>query len=89
MAQFITDAIKKHCNENFDVNVYEEDNNFVTIYSAEDHGWSFNNHLCWAMAYIEKVTGHKVRAFNYSYDYRCSSGEAIVIFDKETSTPSC
>ena len=89
MAQFITDAIKKHCNENFDVDVYEEDNNFVTIYSAKDHGWSFNGYLCQAMAYIEKVTGSKVRAFSHIYDYRFSRGEAIVIFDKETSTPSC
>ncbi len=89
MAQFITDAIEKHCNENFHVNVYEEDNNFVTIYSTKDHGWYFSSHLCQAMAYIEKVTGYKVRAFNYSYDYRHSEGQAIVIFDKETSTPSC
>ena len=81
MAKLITDAIKKYCNEKFYVNVYEEGDNFTTIYSERDSGFSFNSYLCETMAYIEKVTGHKVRTFSYSYDYRCSSGEAIVIFD--------
>ena len=89
MAQFITDAIYEHCRKELKVLVLEKQDNFVTIYSTHDCHENFNSDLCKAMAYIEKVTDYKVRTFSHTYDYRCSRGEAVVIFDKETSTPSC
>jgi len=82
MAQFITDAIYEHCREELSVLVFEKKDNFVTIYSEDDGGMDFNSDLCKAMAYIEKVTGSKVRAFSHIYDYSLSRGEAIVIFDR-------